>query len=104
MPVRYLQAWLIAGLLLTALPVFSSLGQAQEPWSNLKQADTDYRSGVAALSRNDLSAAQADFEKVVPLRQIFAFASALSTSITLQSTLNMPILSPMYRKTSRCTH
>jgi protein O-GlcNAc transferase len=67
MSVRSLQAWLIVGLLLTALLVVSSPGQAQESSSNLKQADADYRSGVAALSRNDLNAALADFERVVRL-------------------------------------
>jgi len=67
MSVRSLQAWLIAGLLLTALLAHSGPGQAQESSSNLKQADADYRSGVAALSRNDLNGALADFERVVRL-------------------------------------
>jgi protein O-GlcNAc transferase len=40
---------------------------AQEPASSLKQADADYRDGVAALSRNDLNAAHRDFEEVVRL-------------------------------------
>src|SRR5450755_1937233 len=40
---------------------------AQEPASSLKQADADYRAGVAALSRNDLNTARRDFEEVVRL-------------------------------------
>ncbi|MGC1298756.1 MAG: tetratricopeptide repeat protein [Alloacidobacterium sp.] len=40
---------------------------AQEPSPALKQADADYRAGVAALSRNDLNTAREDFEKVVHL-------------------------------------
>src|SRR5580698_2380436 len=56
-----------AGLLLAALPALSCMGQAQEPSTSLKQADTDYRAGVAALSSNDLNTALADFEKVVHL-------------------------------------
>jgi tetratricopeptide (TPR) repeat protein len=40
---------------------------AQEPSASLKQADADYREGVAALNRNDLKAAQAKFEAVVLL-------------------------------------
>ena len=40
---------------------------AQEPSASLKQADADYREGVAALNRNDLKAAQAKFESVVSL-------------------------------------
>jgi tetratricopeptide (TPR) repeat protein len=40
---------------------------AQEPSANLKQADVDYRTGVAALSRNDLNDALASFQNVVRL-------------------------------------
>ena len=40
---------------------------AQEPSPTLKQADADYRAGVAALSRNDLNTAREDFERVVHL-------------------------------------
>jgi tetratricopeptide (TPR) repeat protein len=47
-----------------ALPLRSS---AQEPSANLKQADADYRAGVAALSHNDLKTARTDFETVVRL-------------------------------------
>ena len=42
-------------------------GFAQEPSASLKQADADYRAGVAALAHNDLTTALADFEKVVRL-------------------------------------
>ena len=40
---------------------------AQEVSAALKQADADYRAGVAALARNDLAHAREDFEKVVQL-------------------------------------
>jgi tetratricopeptide (TPR) repeat protein len=40
---------------------------AQEPSPSLKQADADYRAGVAALSRNDLKTALTDFQGVVRL-------------------------------------
>ena len=53
--------------LLVALLALSSLCVAQEPSPTLKQADADYRAGVAALGHNDLNTALADFEKVVHL-------------------------------------
>jgi Flp pilus assembly protein TadD len=53
--------------LLIAILALSSLGIAQEPSPTLKQADADYRAGVAALGHNDLNTALADFEKVVHL-------------------------------------
>lgn len=40
---------------------------AQEPSVALKQADAEYRAGVAALSRDDLKAALANFQNVVKL-------------------------------------
>lgn len=40
---------------------------AQGASDNLKQADADYREGVAALNRNDLQTAQSKFEEVVRL-------------------------------------
>jgi Flp pilus assembly protein TadD len=40
---------------------------AQEPSASLKRADADYRAGSAALTRNDLKTALADFESVVRL-------------------------------------
>jgi tetratricopeptide (TPR) repeat protein len=40
---------------------------AQEPSAALKQADADYRAGVAALGRDDLKTALADFQHVVKL-------------------------------------
>ncbi|MBB6142909.1 tetratricopeptide (TPR) repeat protein [Silvibacterium bohemicum] len=67
MDIRLLKARLAAGFMLGALPVLSWLGHAQEPSPGLKQAESDYRAGVAALSRHDLNAALADFEKVVHL-------------------------------------
>jgi protein O-GlcNAc transferase len=67
MAVRPLKVRLAAGFMLGVLPALSCLGQAQEPSPGLKQADADYRAGVAALSRNDLNAALAEFEKVVHL-------------------------------------
>jgi protein O-GlcNAc transferase len=50
---------------LTALIISAAI--AQEPSPSLKQADAQYRAGVAALSRNDLATARADFEQVVRL-------------------------------------
>jgi protein O-GlcNAc transferase len=46
---------------------FQLLGYSQEPSPTLKEADADYRSGLAALSHNDLNAARDEFEKVVRL-------------------------------------
>ena len=56
-----------ASTLLVAILALSSSCLAQEPSASLKQADADYRAGVAALSHNDLNGALADFEKVVQL-------------------------------------
>src|SRR5271170_477263 len=53
--------------LLVALLALSAVGVAQDPSPTLKQADADYRAGVAALGHNDLNGALADFEKVVHL-------------------------------------
>lgn len=60
---------------LPAEPVLAFLGGlalaaqllAQGPSDSLKQADADYREGVAALNRNDLKAAQAKLEEAVRL-------------------------------------
>ncbi len=57
----------IAGSLLAVLLAFFSLCSAQNRPPTLKQADADYRAGVAALSHNDLNSALEDFEKVVHL-------------------------------------
>jgi protein O-GlcNAc transferase len=57
----------IAGLVIGILLGFQHPGYSQEPSPNLKEADADYRSGVAALSHNDLNAAREDFTKVVRL-------------------------------------
>jgi tetratricopeptide (TPR) repeat protein len=40
---------------------------SQEPSASLKEADADYRAGVAALSRNDIRTAKSRFEAVVRL-------------------------------------
>lgn len=60
--------------LLSLLLAFSLAGPAsagpliaQEPSASLRQADADYREGVAALSRNDLKTAQSRFESVIEL-------------------------------------
>ena len=55
------------GLLLTAWFALAYPGFAQEPSAALKQADSDYRAGVTALSHNDLKTALTDFENVVRL-------------------------------------
>ena len=67
MPLSLLKVRLTAGSLLAASLTFSHGGYAQQPSPSLKEADADYRAGVAALSRNDLPTALADFEKVVHL-------------------------------------
>jgi tetratricopeptide (TPR) repeat protein len=56
-------------LLSSALLVSTCASQlfSQEPSSSLVQADADYREGVAALSRNDLTTAKSKFETVVKL-------------------------------------
>jgi protein O-GlcNAc transferase len=41
--------------------------EAQQPSSTLRQADSEYRAGVAALNSNDLKTARARFESVVRL-------------------------------------
>ena len=64
MSVSLLKARLIAGFLLCAA---LSRASAQEPSPSLKEADADYRAGVAALSRRDLNGALGDFQKVVRL-------------------------------------
>ncbi len=64
----------VAGMRLT-LSLILSLGitycrvtaLAQEPSANLRQADSDYREGVAALNGNDLKTAEAKFEEVTRL-------------------------------------
>ena len=58
---RIQSRWLLAGLL---VPIGIA---AQAPSASLKEADADYREGVAALNRNDLAAAQAKFEAVTRL-------------------------------------
>jgi len=47
--------------------VVASVLLAQGPSDSLKQADVDYREGVAALNRNDLQTAKAKFAEVVRL-------------------------------------
>src|ERR1700739_3707061 len=42
-------------------------GSPQEPSASLKEADADYREGLAALNRNDLKTAQSKFEAVTRL-------------------------------------
>ncbi len=55
-------------LALAGLAIASPVPAApQEPSASLKQADADYREGLAALNRNDLKTAQAKFEDVVRL-------------------------------------
>jgi protein O-GlcNAc transferase len=67
MPVCLPKMRLIAGVLLTVMYIIPCFGQGGEPSSRLKEADTDYKAGVAALSRSDLDTARADFENVVRL-------------------------------------
>jgi len=57
---------LLLAVFLTA-GVFAPTGFPQTTDSAVKQADALYREGQAALARNDLAAAQADFERVIRL-------------------------------------
>jgi len=47
--------------------ISASFSVAQQPSSQLKQADFDYRAGAAALAQNDLNTALEDFQNVVRL-------------------------------------
>jgi protein O-GlcNAc transferase len=67
MPLLFPDTPLQTGLPAAALLVCCAVCGAQAPSPNLKQADADYRAGVAALSRNDLRTARLDFEQVVRL-------------------------------------
>jgi protein O-GlcNAc transferase len=67
MPVHLPKVRSLAGTTLVVLLIFSRPCNAQEPSPGLRQADADYRAGVGALSRDDLQAAQKDFENVVRL-------------------------------------
>ena len=62
-----LKVRLACGIALFAIAAHSPSISAQGPSSNLKQADADYRAGAAALARNDLNTALADFENAVRL-------------------------------------
>ncbi len=70
-----------AGLLLTALLAPLSPLLAQEPSSGLKQADSDYRAGATALSRNDLDAALDNFQNVV--RHAASLSPGTATVVTI---------------------
>jgi protein O-GlcNAc transferase len=63
----YFRVLMAIGFLLAGFLPLKTNGQAQEPSPSLKQADADYRAGTAALLRNDLKAALADFQNVVRL-------------------------------------
>lgn len=55
------------GVPLLALSIYGAAFAQEQPSAALRQADADYREGVAALNRNDLKAAQLKFESVVRL-------------------------------------
>lgn len=59
--------WLVSSAAIVAAIAISGIAFSQEPSAALKEADAAYRAGQAALAQRDLSAAQADFEKVVRL-------------------------------------
>ena len=67
MTLRPIELRLSCGLAVSAWLGLCAAAFAQEPSAALKQADADYRAGTAALARNDLNAALADFENVVKL-------------------------------------
>lgn len=52
---------------ITAFAVCCAMCCAQNPSPALRQADADYRAGVAAMSRNDLKTAKQEFAEVVRL-------------------------------------
>jgi tetratricopeptide (TPR) repeat protein len=58
--------WIPLFAVLAALAIASPI-LAQGAADNLRQADADYREGVAALNRNDLRTAQSKFEQVIRL-------------------------------------
>ena len=64
---RLLETRILAGLVVGTLLGFQYGSYSQQPSQSLKEADEDYRSGVAALSRNDLETAREDFARVVRL-------------------------------------
>ena len=66
MLLHLLKARPLAGVALGALLCFG-LCRAQQPSPSLRQADADFRAGVAAINRNDLRTARAEFEDVVRL-------------------------------------
>jgi tetratricopeptide (TPR) repeat protein len=67
MPLLCFRAPVRIGLSVAALLAGCVVCGAQEASPSLRQADADYRAGVAALSRNDLKTARLEFEQVVRL-------------------------------------
>jgi protein O-GlcNAc transferase len=66
-PLSFSNTPLRIGFPVAALLTACVLCGGQEPSPNMKQADADYRAGVAALSHNDLKTARLDFEQVIRL-------------------------------------
>lgn len=58
--------WLVP-IVLAGLSLSAGFCRGQQATANLREADADFRAGVAAFSRNDLEAARHDFEEVVHL-------------------------------------
>lgn len=67
MPLHLSKKRLPTAIALVALLVWFQPCRAQEPSPSLRQADAAFRAGMAAVSRNDLRTARADFETVVRL-------------------------------------
>ncbi len=67
MPLHFPKKRLPAAILLVVLLAWHGPWRAQEPSPSLRQADAAFRAGVAAVQRNDWTAARADFETVVRL-------------------------------------
>ncbi len=83
-------------VLIAALALTSRLA-AQEVSPTLRQADADYRAGVAALNRNDLSTAQSKLEEVVRLAPSVELGhSALGVVLEREGKLTAAIVE--YRK------
>jgi protein O-GlcNAc transferase len=62
---RFQSRWILPCILLST--TMQGYTPTQTPSAGLKEADADYRAGVAALNRNDLKTAQSQFEAVTRL-------------------------------------
>lgn len=81
-----MRSLLFSGSVLLASLAACAPASAQQPSSALREADSEYRAGVAALNSNDLKTAQARFEAVVRLEpQVELGHSALGAVLVRES-------------------